>query len=114
MESGLDNMPCSNGTRRRVEKLRGLIEENDLDLAIVSDPKSVFYFTGFRTPWFMFPTYLFLSRDDDPILLIGETEKQNAEAGYGGEIVTYTNYDLQKRMLSYPGFVAGEADKLLS
>lgn len=110
----MDNMPCSNGTRRRVEKLRGLIEENDLDLAIVSDPKSVFYFTGFRAPWFMYPTHLFLSVRDEPVLLIGEIGKEIAETKFGGEIVTYANYDLRKRMVAYPGFVAEEALKFLA
>jgi Xaa-Pro aminopeptidase len=62
----------------------------------------------------MFPTYLILPKGQEPILLIGQTESENARVKFGGEIAAFANYNLNERMLSYPNFVADEAWKFIS
>jgi Xaa-Pro dipeptidase len=78
-----------------------------LDLAVVTDPKNVYYFTGYvNTSVLPLPTYLLAFKKEEPILLTGVTETATAEKTFGGQVKTFVNYGLQERMLAYPDFVA--------
>jgi Xaa-Pro dipeptidase len=106
-------MPWASGPRRRVSRLEALVESRGLDGAAVSGPMEVYYFTGFKTSRLILPTYLFLRRGREPVLLTGATDKDIASQTFGGEIAVYENYNLDERMIAYPGFVAREAERLL-
>jgi len=90
------------------------MEYEGLDLSIVSEPKHVYYFTGYMTPRLFLPSYLFAFRGEEPVLLTGQTDLSVAENTFGGEVATFVNYDLNQRMVAYPGFVASEAKRLLA
>ncbi len=108
-------MPWAYAPRKRFERLYGIVQQKDLEIAVISDPKDIYYFTGFSTsPILFLPTYLFVFKDGSTTLVTGVTDASIAGQTYGGEIATYANYDLKERMLAYPGYVAGEVRKLLS
>lgn len=100
--------------KRRIERAQRLMTELGLDMAVISDPKSVYYFTGFLTSRpIRTDSYLLLSKNRSSILFTGSTEVPFAEKTFGGEIATYVNYDLNKRMVPYPDFVTSELKKFL-
>ncbi len=93
----------------------------DLDLAIISDPNSVYYFTGLQLNIpilssvfsLTLPTYLFASKGEEPVLLTGQRNQERAEETFGGQVKTYVHYAMDQRMIAYPDFVANEAKKIL-
>jgi Xaa-Pro aminopeptidase len=98
------------------------MDETQLDLAIISNQNSVYYYTGFQTnrpilsevlSWTL-PAYLIATKDEDPILLVGEKERDVAAKTFGGQIITYVNYDLSKRMIAYPDFIAEEMKRIIT
>ncbi len=102
-------MTWDRGTKARMARLTDLIDEHDLDLCVVSDPKHVYYFTGFRTAKLILPTFLFVSPGEEPVLLTGLTDSGSASATFGGRVVSYVNYDVDARMVAYPDFVSSFA-----
>ncbi len=80
-----------------------MMERNGLEMALVSDPKNVQYFTGHfnRSVLPKFACICFL-RSGGPILVVGNSERANAEGTFGGEIVAFPDYDLKLHMLAYP------------
>jgi Xaa-Pro dipeptidase len=105
------NLPWSKGPKMRSKRLFEILDRFNLDLCVVSYPKHVYYFTGFRTAKPILPTYLFVFRTEEPILLTGETDFENACSTFGGEVLTYVNYNVAQRMLAYPDFVSEIARK---
>jgi Xaa-Pro aminopeptidase len=77
-------MPWASGPRRRVSRLEALVESRGLDGAAVSGPMEVYYFTGFKTSRLILPTYLFLRRGREPVLLTGATDKDIASQTFWG------------------------------
>ncbi len=106
-------MPWAKGPLLRFGRLEALLESRGVDAAVVAGGKEVYYFTGFKTSRLILPTHLFLRRGRDPVLLTGATDRSIAAQTFGGEIVCYENYNLEERMVAYPGFVAKEAGRLL-
>jgi len=115
-------MPWANGSLTRFKRLLALMDEKQLDLAVISNQNSVYYYTGFQTnrpilsevlSWTL-PAYLIVQKDDDPTLLAGEKERDVAAKTFGGQIVTYANYDLNKRMIAYPDFIAGAMNGIIT
>jgi Xaa-Pro dipeptidase len=106
-------MPWARGPQRRTSRLESLLESRRLEAAMIVGAREVYYFTGFKTSMLILPTYLFLRRGHNPILLTGSTEKSIAAQTFGGEIFSYENYKLEERMVAYPDFVAMEVERLL-
>jgi Xaa-Pro dipeptidase len=91
------------GPKRRFDRLLDLIQRESIDLAIISDPRSIYYFTGFTTsPILFLPTELLLFDNGHSVLVTGATDAPVAERTFGGEVVIFTNYDLNERILAYP------------
>jgi Xaa-Pro dipeptidase len=89
------------------------LEKTAIDVAIITDPKNVYYFTGYINASVLpLPTYLIAFKKDEPILLTGTSEEITAVKTFGGEVQTFTNYSLQERMIAYPNLAATEIKKL--
>ena len=106
-------MPWNAGPKARCERLERLNEDLKLSMSVITDPKNVIYTSGFMTTSFMLPTYLFIRIGKDPMLITGENVKPKVERKFGGEIATYTSYDLSQRMIPYPDFVAKQTSQYL-
>ncbi len=106
-------MPWGEGPFLRFSRLMKLAESKGLDGVVLSGKKEVYYFTGFLSGRLILPTYLFYRVGKEPVLFTGTTDKKQAEASFGGEVVTYDNYKLDSRIVAYPGFVAEEAKALI-
>lgn len=106
-------MPWQTGPEIRCERVAKLNQKLHLDFTVITDPKNVLYFTGFATARLAMPTYLFVTSPDPPRIFTGETAKDVVERKFGGDILTYPNYDLNERMIPYPDFVAREASTLV-
>jgi len=107
------------------------LKSKNLDLALISNPKHIFYFTGFPSNLNMSLTLMkgprstsFLSIDDTGAtsILIGNSEVSNPwvddsdsknplELVYDGEITTYVDYDLNDRMVTYADILSNEFQK---
>ena len=98
----------------RFKRLHTYLEKNEIDVAIITDPKNVYYFTGYvNVSVVPLPTYLIAFREDEPILLTGITETTAASKKFGGRIETFTNYDLHERMLAYSDLAASRIRSLI-
>jgi Xaa-Pro aminopeptidase len=73
-----------------------------VDTAIISDPKNVYYLSGFFSPGVTtVPTYLILFRNHDDVLVTGDSNVKDAEKAFReGDVVTFRNYDLRSRMVA--------------
>lgn len=88
------------------------MERAAIDAAVITDPKNVYYFTGYVNASVLpLPTYLIAFRKEEPILVTGISEKSIAEGTFGGEVQTFTNYSLQERMIAYPNLAASGIKK---
>jgi Xaa-Pro aminopeptidase len=106
---------------KRLHHLVDLMEEENLDCSIVTDPRNVYYFTGIAPQSILSLVYSFSTlscllvfRDGKSVLLTSQREAKTAKEVFDGEIVTFVNYDLRERMIAYPDFVATQLKKLIS
>lgn len=105
--------------KQRRNVLREEMRKNGLKFAILSNPLSVTYLTGFHVEEYRIDrqrvtSFLLMDDDDRDSLLLGENESESARNAYDGEIRTFKNYDLNERMIAYPDFVAEELGKSLA
>jgi Xaa-Pro aminopeptidase len=102
-------MPYYNSPKERRNWFsESILAKENIDLAVISDPKHICYFTGFRIPKQRFVSLLFLSSDGKESMFAGASERDNIGRTFEGTIDTYVDYDLQKRMVAYPNFIADE------
>jgi Xaa-Pro aminopeptidase len=99
--------------RERRHSFLSLLHKKRIDAAVVSDPRHVYYFTGYSTFLPRTTSILILSRDVDCCLFLGESRAADAKRVYDGRIFTFEDYSLNERMIAYGGFVARELTKLL-
>ncbi|HKW05926.1 MAG TPA: Xaa-Pro peptidase family protein [Nitrososphaerales archaeon] len=116
--------------RQRRENFAKSLRENRIDVAIVSNPKHTFYFTGFASNLNMYLTlmkgprstsFLGIRSDGQASILLGKSEVDNPWSGakdpfvrnFGGEVVTYVDYDRDERIVSYGDSVTDEFSKWL-
>jgi Xaa-Pro dipeptidase len=89
-----------------------------IDAVIVTDPRHVYYFTGYSTFEPRATAILILSRDHDSQLFVNSGFfKQGAEEAkkvFDGQVSSFVDYDLQRRMIAYEGYVANELAKFLT
>ena len=84
-----------------------MLRRKHIEAAVISDPRHVYYFTGYSTFWSRSPSLLIL-RHEESYLFLGESRAAEARRVYDGHISTFEDYSLRKRMVAYPGFVAKE------
>ncbi len=111
------------------------MQEMKLDLAIISNPKHIFYFTGFPSNLNMYLTlmkgprstsFLAIRSDGQSSILVGESEISNPwlketvktknplkSIFSDGEIETYTDYDPNNRIVVYADYLSGKFSKWL-
>ncbi|MDG7016296.1 MAG: aminopeptidase P family protein [Nitrososphaerota archaeon] len=98
-------MSRSGPTVRR-DRLHSLMDEFGLSAAVLSDPKTVYYLSGFVRPSVNFvPAYLVLRSNGEDVLVTGETVKASA-SGFDGRVTTFENYALTSRMLARHDYAA--------
>lgn len=122
---------AKNSPRERREFFAAGLKEKNIDLAIISNPKHIFYFTGFPSNLNMYLTLMkgprstsFLSIDNsgEASILLGRgeivnpwlkqsTAKNPLELVFDGEITTYVDYDLGERMITYADVLSSEFQK---
>jgi Xaa-Pro dipeptidase len=86
-----------------------------IELAVISDPKNVYYFTGYvNNGATQVPTYLLVFEDQEPSLVTGVTEEPNVVRSYGGNVETYPNYDLNRRMVAHPNLAIHEIERIVA
>lgn len=98
--------------RERRDSFLTLLHRNRIDAAIVSDPRHVNYFTGYSTFWPR-STSLLIMTHEEIYLFLGKSRAAEARKVYDGQISTFEDYALNKRIIAYGGFVAKELAKFL-
>ena len=107
-------MGWAEGPTKRFDRLLRRVQSENLDVGIISDPRNVYYFTGFATSPILFvPTYLMIFRDGSSKLITGVTDTAIAQRTFGGEVESFANYDLNERMLAYPDLASISIKKIL-
>jgi Xaa-Pro dipeptidase len=106
-------MKGKNSPKERRESFINALKRRKIDAAIITDPRHVYYFTGY---WTFLPrtvALLVLTRDSDVHLFLGESRASDAKKVFDGKLSTFEDYNLTKRMIAYPGFVAQEFSRFL-
>lgn len=107
-----------NSSRERRQYILDRLNRRKIDAAIITDPRHVYYFTGYSTAWPRQTAILILRGDNDSNLFVNSGFfKQGAATAkkvFDGEVSEFVDYDLQKRMIAYEVDVAKELSKFLS
>ena len=106
-------MQSKNSPRERRELFSDLLQRRHVDAAIISDPKHVFYFTGYSTFWPRQSALLILLKHGDSRLFLGHQRVTDAQKCYDGEIEAFEDFNLNKLMVAYTGYVAKELARYL-
>lgn len=79
----------------------------EIQAAVISDPKHIFYFTGFSTSRPRYSCFLVLRRSDDAILFLGSSALDRLESKSDLRVVTFGDYNIHaNRMVSYGDYVS--------
>ena len=101
------------GPTVRRDRMHSLMDELELGAAIISDPKSVYYLSGFSGPSInVVPSYLVLRSNREDTIVTGESLKKAAEQS-GMAVATFENYALKSRMLARQDYAAGFIESAL-
>lgn len=66
--------------KQRIDKLKGKLIEDKVDLAIITDPANVFYFTGFNSePHERFMAFVFEPKNDKYIMFVPALDLEAAK-----------------------------------
>lgn len=125
-------MTAKNSPKERRRALADELAKENLDIAIISNPKHIFYFSGFPSNLNMYLTlmkgprstsFLAIDRDSKAYFLLGKTELANLWAQkpgksvlgkiFDGEVSTYVDYDPSKRMVTYGDLLSSEVGEWL-
>ena len=101
----------SNAFLERREQFKQHLASRGIPLAMISDPRHVYYFTGFQTLNPRVATLLFLPVSSDSVLLVGSTEAMRAEEVFREELLTFKDYDVSEHMVVYPELMAEQLKK---
>ncbi|MBI3023440.1 MAG: Xaa-Pro peptidase family protein [Thaumarchaeota archaeon] len=116
-------MATKNSPRERREVLAQFLANGGLDAALISNPKHIFYFTGFPSNLNMYLTlmkgprstsFLLIDNEAKGHLLLGGFEVSNPWVGkkstskriFDGEVTVYNDYDLDETMIAYPNYLS--------
>jgi Xaa-Pro aminopeptidase len=94
-----------NSPEQRRENLASRLARKKIDLAIISNPLHVQYFTGFGTNRLRFTSLLLVDQGGESSVVAGESEARSLENVFNGRAILFTDYDIGQRMIAYPDFV---------
>lgn len=118
MSTGHRFRKTKNSPRERRESFIDFLNRKKIDAAIVTDPRHAYYFTGYSNFWPRQTALLLLTRDHNSCLFLNSgffgEGANDARKVYDGKITTFVDYDLQRRMIAYEGYVAQEFAKFLT
>jgi len=122
-----------NSPSERREFFADRLKEKNIDLAIISNPRHIFYFTGFPSNLNLYLTlgkgprstsFLSIDNSGNSSILLGRGEifnplieqsqssaKNPLELVFDGEISTYIDYDVNERMITYADVLSAEFQK---
>jgi len=107
-----------NSPRERLQSFLDTLNRKRIDAAILTDPRHVYYFTGYSTFWPRQTALLILTRDHDSHLFVNsgffKQGAADAKKVFDGGVSAFVDYDLQRRMIAYEGYVAQELTKFLA
>jgi Xaa-Pro dipeptidase len=113
-----------NSPQERRQYFLDKLNRKSIDAAIITDPRHVYYFTGYSTVFFARETaILILTSDHDNYLFVnsgffsfvrGKEGATSAKKVFEDRVSVFVDYDLQTRMIAYQGYVAKELSKFLS
>lgn len=106
-------MKIKNSPGERRELLARILLRKKVDTAVISDPKHVYYLTGYSTFWPRQNALLLLFNDGKSQLFLGRQRAADAKKSFDGEIALFEDYDLSKRMVANVGYVAEEFAKFI-
>jgi Xaa-Pro dipeptidase len=107
------NILSKNSPSERRRYLATTMRKKKIDAVITTDPRHIYYFTGYSTHLARSLSILILSGVDD-VLFLGESRANEAGRVFDGEISTFEDYALNRRMVSYAGSVAQELHRFLN
>lgn len=107
------SMKQKNSPKERRKSFIDVLKRKNIDTAIITDPRHVYYFTGYSTFLPRTVTLLVLTRDSEGHLFLGQSRASDAQRVFDGRLSTFDDYNLTKRMIAYPGFVAQEFSRFL-
>jgi Xaa-Pro dipeptidase len=90
-----------------------VLRRRKIRASIISDPKHVYYFTGYSTFWPRQIALLVLLQDGESRLFVGSQREKDARKSYDGEVEVFEDYNLNKRMIAYADYVTREFTKFL-
>jgi Xaa-Pro dipeptidase len=102
-----------NSPRERRRFLVAAMRRKKINAVITADPRHVYYFTGYHTFWPRSLSVLILTSSED-VLFLGESRANDARRVFDGEISTFEDYALARRMIAYGNFVAQELYRFLN
>jgi Xaa-Pro aminopeptidase len=92
-----------NTPAERLESFSKRLSDAKIDSAIISDPRHIFYFTGFSTYKSRINSFLLVdSLKEEHTLFVGHTEERAAGEVFSGKLEIYQDYDIKKGMVVYP------------
>ena len=80
----------------RVERVRKRMKERGLDALLLHTPENICYLSGFQTSGYYFVQVLVVPANTDPVFVVRELEKRNAEAWSwlaDDQVIGYMDYD---------------------
>lgn len=102
------------GHTERRKLLLSELADQKIGASIISDPKHIFYFTGFSTSKTRLSSFLVTeTKAETHHLFVSRSEEPEAKSVFNGNIVSYPDYDLNERMVAYPYYVSVELGKFL-
>lgn len=106
------NLLTKGTPRERRRFFAAAMRKKKIDAVISSDPRHIHYFSGYSTFWARSPSIIILTSADD-ILFLGASRANEARRIFDGEIYTFENYALTKRIIAYGDFVSQELRRFL-
>ena len=121
----------NNGPKERRVALAEQLTERNLDVAIISDPKHIYYFTGFTSKMHLqdllhktsrSSSFLGVSKDGASFLVLADSDLVNpflkeevitSKGVFDGPVYTYGDYNIEERMVPRADFVAEELAEVL-
>jgi len=109
----MSKLRTKNSPKERRASFVASLKKRRVDAAIITEPRHVYYFTGYSTFWPRTVSVLVLNHESDGYLFLGESRASEAKKVFEGEIAAFEDYRLTKRMIAYPGYVAEEFSRFL-
>jgi Xaa-Pro dipeptidase len=95
-----------NSPKERRESFASRLARRKIDIAVISNPLHVFYFTGFFTGRLRFTSFLIVKSDGESSMVLGESELSALEKVFDGNTFPFVDYNVDQRMIVYPAFAA--------